>query len=344
VNEGGIVNGSQDRDRSVERLLRQPGSLPSVSSTAECLDAETVAAWADGNLSGAGLEKAESHVADCARCQAVVAALIRTEAPVAARQRAPRKWLAWLVPLTAAAAAVAIWIAVPRDSDPIQPSSISQNETTTAPPAASVDSLSLPTGSPSPAPATPAGETPRPPAVSAPPPGSGASNGPQPQRFEAAPSPPLARAKVAQDQDAAPSAARDQAATQEGRTAAAPAATTPSPALNESVSLFPSALATARAVVPVIASPDSPRRWRLAGAVVQYSTDGGSTWTDVFTASAPLTAGTAPASSVCWIVGRGGVVLKTIDGRTFSRLQFPEAVDLATVGATDADRGGDNGR
>src|SRR5439155_21302841 len=30
---------------------------------------------------------------------------------------APRRWLAWLVPLAAAAAAVGLWVAVPRDSD-----------------------------------------------------------------------------------------------------------------------------------------------------------------------------------------------------------------------------------
>jgi hypothetical protein len=48
-----------------------------------------------------------------------------------------------------------------------------------------------------------------------------------------------------------------------------------------------------------------------------------------------LTTGMAPSSSVCWIVGRGGAVFLTTDGARFTRLPFPEMVDLVSISATD---------
>jgi len=84
-----------------------------------CLDAETLAAWFDGGLSGAALEDVRSHVAGCARCQALVGALGRTRAasPAPQPERTPRWWLAWAVPAAAAATALAVWIAVPHSTN-----------------------------------------------------------------------------------------------------------------------------------------------------------------------------------------------------------------------------------
>lgn len=85
----------------------------------ECLDPETLALWADDELGAAERAAAERHVADCARCQATLAALVRT-APVL---DAPRPWwqtlkVAWLAPVAAAGAALAIWVAVPGTPPP----------------------------------------------------------------------------------------------------------------------------------------------------------------------------------------------------------------------------------
>ena len=44
----------------------------------ECLDADTLAAWADNALGAAELAAAEAHAADCARCQAMLAAMARS--------------------------------------------------------------------------------------------------------------------------------------------------------------------------------------------------------------------------------------------------------------------------
>jgi photosystem II stability/assembly factor-like uncharacterized protein len=49
-----------------------------------------------------------------------------------------------------------------------------------------------------------------------------------------------------------------------------------------------------------------------------------------------LTAGSAPARDVCWIVGRAGLVLLSNTGTAWQRRPFPEAADLTAVRAIDA--------
>jgi Photosynthesis system II assembly factor YCF48 len=88
-----------------------------------------------------------------------------------------------------------------------------------------------------------------------------------------------------------------------------------------------------------IVSPGGAVRWRvLRGRIVEYSSDGGASWTTQYTATdnAMLLSGAAPSSTVAWLVGRAGMVLVTTDGRTWQRVGFPEAVDLVIVTATDA--------
>jgi photosystem II stability/assembly factor-like uncharacterized protein len=87
----------------------------------------------------------------------------------------------------------------------------------------------------------------------------------------------------------------------------------------------------------VIVSPDAAIRWRFTGSILERSTNSGSAWQPVSTGvTSPLTAGVAPATDVCWVVGQGGVVLRSTDGRSFSRLPFPEMTDLSAVRASDA--------
>ena len=52
--------------------------------------------------------------------------------------------------------------------------------------------------------------------------------------------------------------------------------------------------------------------------------------------NAVLIAGIAPSSNVCWLVGWRGVVLKTTDGgQTWTRVAFPEEINLMAVVADD---------
>ena len=59
------VDGPRERDQSTEQLLRQSLRTPQHDGVTEsCLDAETLAAWADGALSGTALETVQLHVAE----------------------------------------------------------------------------------------------------------------------------------------------------------------------------------------------------------------------------------------------------------------------------------------
>jgi photosystem II stability/assembly factor-like uncharacterized protein len=70
---------------------------------------------------------------------------------------------------------------------------------------------------------------------------------------------------------------------------------------------------------------------------VQRSIDAGSTWETQSTGVAAIvSSGAAPSKSVCWLVGKGGLVLLSPDGRSWRRVPFPEAIDLVSVAATDA--------
>ncbi len=87
-----------------------------------------------------------------------------------------------------------------------------------------------------------------------------------------------------------------------------------------------------------IVSPDASIRWRIGPAgVVEYSDNAGASWEATPTGvGTDLIAGASPARTVCWVVGRAGIVLLTTDGRPWQRLMFPLAVDLAAIQATDA--------
>lgn len=338
------------------RLLRDAlqSRVPAAPSH-ECLDAETVAAWADDALARDERQAAEAHAADCARCQALLAAMAATMPQTAARSWWHLPAMRWLVPLTVATAALLVWVSVPRDS--LAPST----------------STALHEARPEP-PRTPA---------------DAASNAQPPATFAAAAEAPRASAKLEKEmratideiQKANPGQSRDEnlvaranalseaARDAAGSTAAAPptlsesvaplasaaaaaaersaAESAPAPAptvaLQRSASVPPAAFkASARMLdaqpsttVIVSSSPNSV--WRIAAnGAVEHSSDQGSTWAVQSTGvTARLTAGASPAPSICWLVGPQGIVLLTTDARSWRRIAFPEAVDLVSVRAPD---------
>ena len=270
-----------------------------------CLDPETLALWVDDGLSAAERAAAERHVADCARCQATLAALVRT-APVAAR----RPWwrlsrAVWLAPVTAAAAALVIWFAVPASPPPRspQPSLPASAPVAAAPQAAKEETENKPAPTATPparerrddkrlgdkSPASAVAAAP-PPAVPLAPPASPALSA-QPQAFSGI-------------------------ATADGVTKSA---------------------RQANAVAAEIVSPDPIIRWRIsAGSSIEHSTDGGITWQQQATGTASsLAAGSAPSASICWVVGQDGVVLLSTDGRTWRQVNVPTTTALVSVRATD---------
>jgi photosystem II stability/assembly factor-like uncharacterized protein len=81
-----------------------------------------------------------------------------------------------------------------------------------------------------------------------------------------------------------------------------------------------------------------PVRWRiLASGNVERSTSDGTSWERIaIDPPAFITAGDAPTSMICWLVGRGGVVLRTTDSLHFDRLNVPDSANLVSVRALDA--------
>jgi photosystem II stability/assembly factor-like uncharacterized protein len=110
-------------------------------------------------------------------------------------------------------------------------------------------------------------------------------------------------------------------------------------ALAETVALAASAKREAALQQPeiLVRSPDRLTQWRItAPGVVQRTADNGATWDAQPTGQTlPITAGSAPSTTVCWLVGRRGLVLLSADGRTWRRVEFPETVDLVAIAAAD---------
>jgi hypothetical protein len=104
-----------------------------------------------------------------------------------------------------------------------------------------------------------------------------------------------------------------------------------------SVTVMSQAL-TVQSAAPIIQTPNPVVQYRIPGAgLVERSDDGGATWqTQRVKASTQILAGAAPSVNVCWLVGRGGVILMTSDGKKWRRIQSPAVVDFVDVTASDA--------
>jgi hypothetical protein len=83
--------------------------------------------------------------------------------------------------------------------------------------------------------------------------------------------------------------------------------------------------------------PTGPARWRIMGSGQVMKSTNGETWVTVPIAPPIfIVSGDAPSPSVCWLAGRAGVVMRSTDATTFSRIVFPDASDLRAINATDA--------
>jgi putative zinc finger protein len=93
---------------------------------------------------------------------------------------------------------------------------------------------------------------------------------------------------------------------------------------------------TDRGVV-IVARTSRDVAWRLSDATIERSDDAGKTWRAQSTGDATgLLAGSAPSDEICWLAGRGGLVLRTTDGEHWQRLVPPTTSDLTQIRARDA--------
>ncbi len=322
---------TQDRDVAIDRWLRRAAAAPAgPGPSAACLDAEVMAAWADGGLSDAALRVVRAHVADCQRCQVLAAVMARIEsaATPAAPERSARRWLGWMLPLTAAAGAIVIWLVLPRGATPLNEElrPATQIAQVPAPPPAPTEAQALGARPATPPAADANAKAPKLQAAAR----QQAAADPKPQAAERN---EAARANVGRTDEkkavAVPTAA-----------APPPPAATPVPTqmADAAAGRLTQEVGAARlALAKEIATPDTLVRWRIRGAIIEKTSDAGKTREPVSTGvSTELTAGASTSSTVCWLVGRAGVVLLTTDGRTWRRLSFPETTDLSAVRATDA--------
>jgi hypothetical protein len=226
-------------------------------------------------------------------------ARVESSAPVESKHRG-LGWLTWAVPLTAAAAVVAVWVAVPHRHETGQ----------SVPPAPAVSGASAGRREPEP-----------PPPV--------AENRLDQMRRTVAPDVQEKKKEVASKADSPPKREVDAVSAQAESSAARSAATAVD-------SFSTTQLADARGLE--IPSPDPMIRWRIRGSIIERSGDGGARWEVQPTGiQAELTAGSAASPSVVWIVGRNGVILLSTDaGRSWQRIQFPEMTDLSSARARDA--------
>ena len=324
-----------DMDRLVDRTLR---ASPAAPPTEACLPADTVAAWMDGTLTAVERAAAEAHAADCERCLALVAAVVRTT-PATAPALCWWRPVRFLVPLTTAAAALVVWMVIraPGPGPIVIPSSGDRPVDAAASSPASRPVESAPAAERDASPRTLA-DARQPPSTPAAPPLR------DEQKIEARP-----RASAAIDAVRNPAAARPPASAAEtiapvpqlsppADTASRPSAPPPAPAPTARADSMAGTVQLQRRAATVIQSPDARVRWRVDGASVSRSADGGVPWaTQTTGVTGELLAGAAPSPSVCWIVGRGGVVLHSVDGVTWRRVDVPDpAAHLTAVAAADA--------
>src|SRR6202166_2146520 len=89
----------------------------------------------------------------------------------------------------------------------------------------------------------------------------------------------------------------------------------------------------------IILASNATVQWRLLSVGrIEQSVDNGITWMPQKSGvKAELLAGSAPSEAVCWIVGRGGTILRTTDGGGhWSKVVSPMGGDVAGIQAVDA--------
>lgn len=189
-----------DRDRSIEHLVRRT-PFPARAAESACVDAEQLAAWSGGGLGPNEAELVETHLSDCDRCQAVLAAFAESAPATPAVAPFWQRWtMRWLVPATAAAIGVVGWTLTRGVPDVPDPATMARVE-----PAGERPAVPLPTASAD-APAaarqtaSPADTVDRPSAAAAPP----AATGDRQDAPTSVAPPPRAEAAAAESLSPAP--------------------------------------------------------------------------------------------------------------------------------------------
>ena len=311
----------------------------------DCPEPGVLAAFHERTLEADETQRWLGHVADCRRCQALLAALGRTEPADGVDPKTDGStaspWWRWrvLAPLAAVSIVVlAVWVVDPGGmrnrrvavEDRQEPTPSLPEQAAAAMESAEARRVPPTTGAPAAAPesstaavtrtgATPVREVaavPRAQAAAATP----TASAPLAPSAAAASAPPPGPTRSAVNQPDALGLVR--------RTAVASDAAPPLESARFAAVAAPDAL--------LIVSPDPATRWRVVpSGAVERSDDRGATWRVQISPGERIIAGSAPSERVAWLVGENGLVLRTTDGERWERTTAPAATHLRDIDALD---------
>ncbi len=309
-----------------EAMLRREVAGAAPPEPADCPGPQLLAAWYDRSVSPAERARVDSHLLGCARCQSAMALIARAEDAARASENVeapgPWRWIARvLTSAPGAAASVAaiaiIVVLVVRNAEQPnpQPMTLAMRAPIEQPAAA------LP---PIPAAAPPFNEA-----------------APRAQARS-----PLAESAPVVAAATAPASAGAGAAGVGAVGAAAGASNFAAPEARSRVAsklgsaLMASGSAPAAQVSnPLIEiySPDGSVIWNIGRNGIIVNMRNGVAQVQRSGVATELLAGSATSNNICWVVGRSGTVLRTVDGgRHWMRAAAPSTQDLVSVDARGA--------
>ncbi|HUO04372.1 MAG TPA: zf-HC2 domain-containing protein [Candidatus Binataceae bacterium] len=345
-----MSNGEKD-GAQFESVLRRAMVAQPGAATRDCPDAGIFAAYYDRALSAGERERLDAHFADCARCQAQLAAIARADDGAAVRATPIFGWLrGWRIAIPALAAAAVLLVVVQSMRTPgivsqgVQLAANEDLERRAAPLEPEAPAASAP-AAPAAAPALPAAPSLASDEIAVNQPMSATSHGLVGANR-------LAEEKGALSREAlggaapAPQLMAKQAVNEREMDALKSKAVPPQePAGGASSSvLAQTRAATKRAEAftrpppfAAIQPPDRSKSWIIGQHGLVLLRDSNSRIHIVGTGvTADLLAGASSSATVCWIVGRGGTIVRTIDGENWSAVVSPVKDDLTAVSATSA--------
>jgi hypothetical protein len=315
-----------------------------------------LAAYYDRSLIQAERDRLEDHLADCARCQSQLAAIARADQR--ADQARPAIGIAWLrrwqvaVPALAAVAAVVVLVAVMRPAK-----DESRRDLQIAMAKREAPLMDLAERAPAPASAPAAANAPAAPASN-----ELAMNKTMRAEQSGEHSEQMVRGGALLKEQKAKSLNANVYGRAQGGTSGAIASSVSAPETlvmispperrisapiaNSESGAAGSSVAGAKSAVSGAAVPayapstlqQAAPTWMAGkrGVILFRSTDG-STHPQHSGVAADLTAGAAPSATVCWIVGRSGTIVRTIDGVNWAKVVPPTDADLVAVAADSAE-------
>ncbi len=323
--------------KTIDALIAR--GVADASAGRDCPLPDVLAAFQERTLETDETARWLSHIADCQRCQAQLAAIGRAESDAGAEHAAPgRAAFPWwrsrvLAPLAALSIVVlAVWVVDPGMLD--RPVAVEDPQDSTA---TQGNQAAATTGT---AEATRVQQSTAPPVAA-----------PEPTAVNMAltAAPPVP--EVAPARRATPAAPSPLATSAAPAAAPPPAATADAVGQPESLAVFERSafvrdaeprLETARfaaeapANAVLIVAPDPTTRWRVTPVGgVERSDNRGATWRFQTRPGEAVIAGSAPSERVAWLVGENGLVLRTTDGEGWERIAAPVTTQLNDVDALD---------